>query len=104
MDLPCDAGGNWPPGCAGRGTGHATGAVLAGLAAVNRDKKRPGCEATGLAARIRSEIIGDIVWWGRISLSQDVYAALVRRLGRRYAEQRLRIEDDHEAQVFGQGI
>ena len=37
-------------------------------------------------------------------MSQDVYTALVRRLGRRYAEQRLRIEEDHEAQVFGQGI
>ena len=37
-------------------------------------------------------------------MSQDVYTALVRRLGRRYAEQRLRIEEDHEAQIFGQGI
>ena len=37
-------------------------------------------------------------------MSQDVYAALVQRLGRRYAEQRLRMEEDHEAQVFGHGI
>lgn len=31
-------------------------------------------------------------------------AALETRLGRRYARQRLGIEKDHEAQVFGQGI
>src|SRR5436853_6361964 len=33
-----------------------------------------------------------------------VHPALVQRLGRRYAEQRLRVEADHEAQIFGQGI
>jgi len=38
------------------------------------------------------------------ALSKDVHAALVQRLGRRYAEQRLRMEEDHEAQVFGHGI
>jgi uncharacterized protein len=37
-------------------------------------------------------------------LSQEVSTALERRLGRRYAEQRLRIEQDHEAQVFGYGL
>jgi predicted MPP superfamily phosphohydrolase len=37
-------------------------------------------------------------------LSQEVNAALVRRLGQRYAEQRLKIEEDHEAQIFGQGL
>lgn len=37
-------------------------------------------------------------------MSEDVYVALVQRLGRRYADRRLRIEADHEAQVFGQGI
>ena len=58
-----------------------------------------------MAARVRSEIIRrHSLGVGRISLSQDVYTALVRRLGRRYVEQRLRIEEDHEAQVFGQGI
>ena len=31
-------------------------------------------------------------------------AVLEKRLGRRYARQRLGIEKDHEAQVFGQGI
>jgi uncharacterized protein len=31
-------------------------------------------------------------------------AVLEKRLGRRYARQRLGIEQDHEAQVFGQGI
>jgi uncharacterized protein len=31
-------------------------------------------------------------------------AVLEKRLGRRYARQRLGIEEDHEAQVFGQGI
>src|SRR5438477_7897805 len=36
------------------------------------------------------------------TLSQDAYAALVRRLGRRYAEQRMRVEEEDEA--FGQGI
>ena len=35
---------------------------------------------------------------------QAVLSALEERLGRRYARQRLGIEKDHEAQVFGQGI
>ncbi|MFO7478851.1 MAG: metallophosphoesterase [Methyloceanibacter sp.] len=34
----------------------------------------------------------------------DVLAILEQRLGRRYARQRLGIEKDHEAQVFGQGL
>jgi uncharacterized protein len=34
----------------------------------------------------------------------DVLALLEKRLGRRYARQRLGIEKDHEAQIFGQGI
>jgi predicted MPP superfamily phosphohydrolase len=34
----------------------------------------------------------------------DVLAVLEQRLGRRYARQRLGIEQDHEAQIFGQGI
>lgn len=36
--------------------------------------------------------------------NRDVLAILERRLGRRHARQRLGIEKDHEAQVFGQGI
>jgi predicted MPP superfamily phosphohydrolase len=35
---------------------------------------------------------------------QAVLSALEERLGRRYARQRLGIEKDHEAQVFGHGI
>jgi uncharacterized protein len=34
----------------------------------------------------------------------DILAVLEKRLGRRHARQRLGIEKDHEAQVFGQGI
>jgi predicted MPP superfamily phosphohydrolase len=34
----------------------------------------------------------------------DVLAILEERLGRRHARQRLGIEKDHEAQIFGQGI
>ena len=37
-------------------------------------------------------------------MSQEVDTALIQRLGRRYAEQRLKIEQDHEAQVFGHGL
>ena len=36
--------------------------------------------------------------------NEDDLAILEKRLGRRYARQRLGIEKDHEAQVFGQGI
>lgn len=36
--------------------------------------------------------------------SDSVLSLLEQRLGRRYARQRLGIEKDHEAQVFGQGI
>ena len=34
---------------------------------------------------------------------QEILAILEKRLGRRYARQRLGIEKDHKAQVFGQG-
>ena len=36
--------------------------------------------------------------------NQDILKILEQRLGRRHARQRLGIEKDHEAQVFGQGI
>jgi uncharacterized protein len=36
--------------------------------------------------------------------NQDILTILERRLGGRHARQRLGIEKDHEAQVFGQGI
>jgi uncharacterized protein len=36
--------------------------------------------------------------------NQDILAILEQRIGRRHARQRLGIEKDHEAQVFGQGI
>ena len=36
--------------------------------------------------------------------NQDILPILDERFGRRYARQRLQIEKDHEAQVFGQGI
>src|SRR6476661_5814776 len=36
--------------------------------------------------------------------NQDILTILEQRLGRRHARQRLWIEKDHEAQVFGQGI
>jgi uncharacterized protein len=35
---------------------------------------------------------------------QDIVPELERRLGPRYARQRLGIESDHEAQIFGQGL
>ena len=37
-------------------------------------------------------------------MEQEVLAELERRLGRVYARQRLGIERDHEAQLFGQGL
>lgn len=37
-------------------------------------------------------------------MDQDIVARLERRLGRVHARQRIGIERDHEAQVFGQGI
>jgi len=36
--------------------------------------------------------------------NEDILTILEKRLGRRHARQRLGIEKDHEAQVFGQGI
>jgi predicted MPP superfamily phosphohydrolase len=36
--------------------------------------------------------------------NEDVLAILEKRLGRRYARQRLGIEKDHESQIFGQGL
>ena len=37
-------------------------------------------------------------------VNPEILTILEQRLGRRYARQRLEIEKDHEAQVFGQGI
>jgi uncharacterized protein len=37
-------------------------------------------------------------------MKEDVLASLERRLGRLHARQRIGIEDDHEARVFGQGL
>ena len=37
-------------------------------------------------------------------VTQEILAVLEQRLGPRHARQRLEIEKDHEAQVFGQGI
>src|SRR5664279_190436 len=37
-------------------------------------------------------------------MSNDVLPKLERRLGRLHARQRLGIETDHEARIFGQGI
>src|SRR5205809_7906184 len=37
-------------------------------------------------------------------MHEDVLVELERRLGGLHAKQRLRIERDHEAQIFGQGL
>src|SRR5215831_12045048 len=39
-----------------------------------------------------------------IPMDEDVFEKLGRRLGRVHARQRIGIEDDHEARVFGQGL
>jgi len=41
---------------------------------------------------------------GRVSVNRDTLEKLEQRLGRVHARQRLGIEDDHEARIFGQGI
>ena len=41
---------------------------------------------------------------GSYSVDEDILRKLEERLGPRYARQRLGIERDHEAQVFGQGL
>ena len=40
---------------------------------------------------------------GLLAMDQDILQKLERRLGRLHARQRIGIEDDHEARVFGQG-
>jgi len=47
---------------------------------------------------------GDRVLQARPLTQQDILARLEERLGRVHARQRLGIESDHEAQIFGQGI
>ena len=37
-------------------------------------------------------------------MDEDILARLEQRLGRLHARQRLGIETDHEAQIFGQGL
>ena len=39
-----------------------------------------------------------------VPIKDDILDTLERRLGRLHARQRLGIEKDHEAQVFGQGL
>ena len=39
-----------------------------------------------------------------LMLEDEILGLLERRLGRLHARQRLGIEKDHEAQVFGQGL
>jgi hypothetical protein len=41
---------------------------------------------------------------GGLAMNEKVVDELERRLGRLHARQRLGIETDHEAQIFGQGI
>src|SRR5438876_5462800 len=41
---------------------------------------------------------------GSYSVDKDILRKLEQRLGRLHARQRLGIETDHEAQVFGQGL
>ena len=41
---------------------------------------------------------------GELRVSAEEISYLEQRLGRRYAKQRLGVERDHEAQVFGQGL
>jgi predicted MPP superfamily phosphohydrolase len=48
-----------------------------------------------------TEPISDRVW---ANVDPEIRTYLENRLGRRYARQRLGIEQDHEAQVFGQGL
>jgi hypothetical protein len=62
----------------------------------------------GAGADVAStEAVQQLGRWGKlreVQLSQELDTALVQRLGRRYAERRLRMEQDHEAQVFGHGL
>jgi uncharacterized protein len=37
-------------------------------------------------------------------MNEDIVEHLERRLGRIHAKQRIGIEDDHEARVFGEGL
>src|SRR6516164_2539352 len=43
-------------------------------------------------------------WPGRFSMDDAIVNKLEQRLGRLHTRQRLGIEKDHEAQIFGQGI
>ncbi|MGE5156659.1 MAG: metallophosphoesterase [Gemmatimonas sp.] len=52
-----------------------------------------------LPAKNRARARGD-----RLLKQQELLAALEQRLGRLHARQRLGIEADHEAQIFGQGL
>jgi uncharacterized protein len=54
-----------------------------------------GATQTKAAANVQGELI---------NMTQDILSDLERRLGPLHAKQRLGIETDHEAQVFGQGL
>jgi uncharacterized protein len=83
-----------------------------------RSKKRPGIDLTPALAtvhiwpggeqrtnRVNLAIFVSLVGEaGRFSMDDLITNRLERRLGRLHAKQRLGIEKDHEAQIFGQGI
>src|ERR1700694_5507581 len=54
-----------------------------------------GATQTKAAANVQGELI---------NMTQDILSDLERRLGPLHAKQRLGIETDHEAQIFGQGL
>jgi predicted MPP superfamily phosphohydrolase len=56
-----------------------------------------------LARRLRASLAGGRFQRNQIPMDQQIIDQLERRLGRLYATQRLGIERDHEARVFGGG-
>jgi hypothetical protein len=59
---------------------------------------------TGSYRNSMTENGGNRVLQARSLTQQDIFVRLEERLGRVHARQRLGIERDHEAQIFGQGI
>ena len=64
----------------------------------------PDQETTRAGATINSDLWTSRRPTGKARMSKDIIETLEERLGRLYAKQRLGIEADYEARIFGQGI
>src|SRR6266852_7702980 len=80
---------------------------------IQTTQRGPRDRESGVGRRVCQRTLGGSITIGdyppprhrtSASMNEDVLESLERRLGRLHARQRIGIEDDHEARVFGRGL